>query len=69
MVTTMSAHISDLGVCSCGKVRFASKADAEQIRAAKGWHTAVAYQCSGFWHLGRRGWKSKKANLSRRARR
>ena len=42
----MSAHISDLGVCSCGKVRFASKADAEQIRAAKGWHTAVAYQGS-----------------------
>ena len=39
-------------MCSCGKVRYVSKAEATRTKKSKHWHGLTIYECLGFYHLG-----------------
>lgn len=48
-----AAFLTDHGRCPCGKIRWASRADAKAF--AKQHHQGEhvrAYHCGDFWHLG-----------------
>lgn len=41
-----------VGMCSCGKVRYATRDDAETIMQNRHWTNLHPYECCGYWHLG-----------------
>ena len=40
------------GVCTCGKVRYVSKAAARKVKKEKHWLGLTVYECLGYYHLG-----------------
>jgi hypothetical protein len=59
MATTLIDNDWDEGMCSCGKVRFATEADALWFAKQKGWRV-VTYECLGYWHVSHAGTKPKR---------
>ena len=63
----MTTNVTGSEMCPCGKVRFASEAEALKIMTEKGWEDLHVYSCLGYWHLGHRhpAWNTRRGRTRR----